>query len=139
MDAAVREDRVSPRGTLRLTAPPGLATHHLEVLTRGFLERYPDVRLDLQLTHRMVDLVEEGVDVALRVTEPEDSSLVARFIAPVPILAVAAPRYLKARGTPTTPRDLRNHDCLVDTNFRDQQRWRFRVGGRAITVAGRGR
>ena len=134
LEASVREDIAAPRGPLRVTAPPGLASHYLHVMTKDFLERYPEVTLDLDLTHRMVDLVEEGIDVAIRVTDPRDSSLVARRIAPAPIIAVAAPSYLRQRGTPKKPADLRDHDCLVDTNFRDQQRWRFRIGDKNETV-----
>ena len=128
LEASLREDIAALRGPLRVTAPPGFASHYLDVLTKDFLARFPEVTIDLDLTHRMVDLVEENIDVAIRVTDPRDSSLVARRLAPAPILAVAAPSYLRRRGTPKTPSDLRDHDCLVDTNFRDQQRWRFRTG-----------
>jgi DNA-binding transcriptional LysR family regulator len=128
LEASLREAVAAPRGPLRVTAPPGFASHYLDVLTKDFLARFPEVTIDLDLTHRMVDLVEENIDVAIRVTDPRDSSLVARRIAPAPIVAVAAPSYLRRRGTPKTPTDLRDHDCLVDTNFRDQQRWRFRTG-----------
>jgi DNA-binding transcriptional LysR family regulator len=76
------------------------------------------------------------MEAFLRVTAPRDSSLVARRIAPAPIIAVAAPSYLRQRGTPKNPADLRDHDCIVDTNFRDQQRWRFqsRTGNKTETV-----
>jgi DNA-binding transcriptional LysR family regulator len=134
LEASLREGLAAARGTLRVTAPPGLASHHLDVMTKDFVERFPEVTIDLDLTHRMVDLVEENIDVAIRVTDPRDSSLVARRIAPVPIVAVAAPSYLGRRGTPKKPADLRNHDCLVDTNFRDQQRWRFRKGKKTETI-----
>jgi DNA-binding transcriptional LysR family regulator len=133
LEASVREGVAAPCGLLRITAPPGLASHYLDVITRDFLARFPEVTIDLDLTHRMVDLVEENIDVAIRVTDPGDSSMVARRIAPVPIIAVAAPSYLRRRGTPTKPADLREHDCLVDTNFRDQQRWRFVTGDRSKT------
>jgi len=135
LEASVREGVAAPRGRLRVSAPPGLASHYLHVMTKDFISRYPDVSIDLDLTHRMVDLVEENIDVAIRVTEPRDSSLVARRIAPVSIVAVAAPSYLRCRGTPKKPTDLREHDCLVDTNFRDQQRWRFQWKGKAETIA----
>jgi DNA-binding transcriptional LysR family regulator len=134
LEASVREGVVAPRGLLRITAPPGLASHCLDVITKDFLARFPEVTIDLDLTHRMVDLVEENIDVAIRVTDLGDSSLVARRIAPVPIIAVAAPSYLRRRGMPRKPADLREHDCLVDTNFRDQQRWRFVTGDKSETV-----
>ena len=138
LEASVRQDVAAPRGLLRVTAPPGLASHYLDVMTKDFLARFPEVTLDLDLTHRMVDLIEDNIDVAIRVTAPRDSSLVARRIAPVSIVAVASPDYLRRRGTPKKPTDLRDHDCLVDTNFRDQQRWRFRPrrsGGKTETVS----
>jgi DNA-binding transcriptional LysR family regulator len=134
LEASLRESVAAPRGPLRVTAPPGLASHYLDVMAKDFLAHFPEVTLDLDLTHRMVDLIEENIDVAIRVTDPRDSSLVARRIAPVPILAVAAPSYLRRRGTPKKPTDLRDHDCLVDTNFRDQQRWRFRTGDKTETI-----
>jgi len=133
LEASLREAVAAPRGPLRITAPPGFASHYLDVMTKDFLVRFPEVTLDLDLTHRMVDLVEENIDLAIRVTDPRDSSLVARRIAPAPIIAVAAPSYLRRRGTPKNPTDLRDHDCLVDTNFREQQRWRFRTRDNAKT------
>jgi DNA-binding transcriptional LysR family regulator len=138
LEASLREDLAAPRGALRVTAPPGFASHYLDVMTKDFIERYPEVTIDLDLTHRMVDLVEENIDVAIRITEPRDSTLVARRIAPVSIVAVASPSYLGRRGTPKTPADLRDHDCLVDTNFRDQARWHFRKGQKTETIAVRG-
>jgi DNA-binding transcriptional LysR family regulator len=138
LEVSLREGIAAPRGPLRITAPPGFASHYLDVMTTDFIAQFPEVTLDLDLTHRMVDLVEENIDVAIRVTDPRDSSLVARRIAPAPILAVASPDYLSRRGTPKKPADLRDHDCIVDTNFRDQQRWRFRSsgsGGKTETVS----
>ena len=135
LEVSLREGIAAPRGPLRITAPPGFASHYLDVMTTDFIARFPEVTLDLDLTHRMVDLVEENIDVAIRVTDPRDSSLVARRIAPAPILAVASPDYLRRRGTPKKPADLRDHDCIVDTNFRDQQRWRFRSSGKTETVS----
>jgi DNA-binding transcriptional LysR family regulator len=138
LEVSLREGIAAPRGPLRITAPPGFASHYLDVMTTDFIARFPEVTLDLDLTHRMVDLVEQNIDVAIRVTDPRDSSLVARRIAPAPILAVASPDYLRRRGTPKKPADLRDHDCIVDTNFRDQQRWRFRSsgsGGKTETVS----
>ena len=134
LESLMRDERLALRGTLRITAPPEFVAMYLHLMTTAFLERHPEVCIDLDLTHRMVDLVEEGIDLAIRATDPDDSSLVARRIVPSPILALASPSYLAARGEPETPSDLLQHACLVDTNFRDQQRWRFEVDGRAVTV-----
>ena len=91
LEASLREGVAAPRGPLRVSAPPGLASHYLEVMTKDFIERYPDVTIDLDLTHRMIDLVEENIDVAIRVTDPRAASLGARRLAPVARVAVAAP------------------------------------------------
>lgn len=138
MEGALHDDHAEPRGHLRVTAPPGLAATYFAHITTGFVARYPDVTMELDLTHRLVDLVGEGIDVAIRVTDPQSSTLIARRLAPAPIVAVASPAYLAANKRPRRPRDLLTHDCLVDTNFREQQRWRFRVGGRVESVTVRG-
>jgi DNA-binding transcriptional LysR family regulator len=135
LDATVRESTLSLRGTLRITAPPGFASRYLPVMTTDFVAAHPHVALDIDLTHELVDLVEREVDVAIRVTAPRDSALIARKIAPAPIVAVAAPAYLERRGTPRRPSDLARHDCIVDTNFRNQHRWRFHHRGRSETVS----
>lgn len=138
LEASVKEERAALEGLLRVTAPPGLADRYLAALTTDFHVAHPGVVIELDLTHRLVDLVEGGIDVAIRVTEPQDSSLIARKLAPAPIVAVAAPAYLKRRGQPRTPSDLREHDCLVDTNFRDQPRWRFWGSRKPLSLAVRG-
>lgn len=134
LEASLRDDQVAPRGTLRVTAPPGFVQAYLDDMTTRFVERYPEVTMDLDLTHEMVDLVAREIDVAIRVTDPRDSALVARKLAPSPLLAVASPDYLAERGTPRRPGDLARHDCIVDTNFRDQGRWRFSTRGKRETV-----
>lgn len=138
VEASLADDNVQPRGHLRLTAPPGLMARYRSLFTTEFAARFPEVSLDIDLTHRLVDLVEEGFDVAIRVTVPEDSSLVARRLAPAPIVAVASPAYLKRRGTPRKPADLKQHDCLIDSNFRELGRWPFRQRGKVEVVEVRG-
>lgn len=134
LESSLRDEQGALRGELRVTAPPGLADRHLHELSASFLEAHPDLRIDLDLTHRMVDLVEEGVDLAIRMTEPRDSALIARRIAPAPVIAVAAPDYLQEWGEPESPEALTEHACLVDTNFRDQGRWPFEIDGRIRSV-----
>lgn len=134
LEASVHEDNVAPRGQLRVTAPPGFASVYWAMMTTDFCAIYPEVTMDLHMTHRMVDLVEEGFDVAIRVTEPQDSSLIARRLAAAPLKAVAAPSYLNAHGTPSRPEDLRHHDCLIDSNFRDRGRWHFEQEGERVVV-----
>lgn len=134
-ESQLRSGRDALEGTLRVSAPPGLASRYLHELTAGFVANHPSVRIDLDLTHRMVDLVEEGVDVAIRVTEPQDSSLIAQKLILAPIVLVGAPSYLRSNGSPRSPEGLKDHQCLVDSNFRDQQRWRFLVAKKPVTVA----
>ena len=138
MEASLHDDDVSPRGELRVTAPPGLVDAYLPLMATQFTDCYPEVTLDLHLSHRMIDLISEGIDVAIRVTEPRDSSLVARKLAPAPIVAVASRRYIDAHGRPRKPADLRRHPCLVDTNFREKNRWRFETksGKQTVSVSG---
>lgn len=144
LDSSVRAQSDSFGGVLRVTAPPGFAARYLNVLTSEFRQDHHGVSIDLHLTYRMVDLIQEGFDLAIRVTDPEDSTLVARKLSSAPVVAVASPAYLARRGTPSLPEDLVRHDCLVDTNFRDQQRWKFHddrngrdeKGERTVRVSG---
>ena len=133
-EAQLRADHVAPRGLLRVTAPPGFLSKFRTVVINEFLARFPAVELEIDLTHRMVDLVEERIDVAIRLTRPVDSSLIARKLAPAPLILVASPDYLARRGTPSDASELRDHDCLVDTNFRFQNRWP--VQGSVVEVSG---
>lgn len=134
MEADVRDEHVAPKGWLRVTAPPGFVHRHYDLVLTDFMARYPSIKLDLQLTHRMVDLVEQGFDVAIRVTAPVDSSLVARRLGPAPLVLVAAPAYLERAGLPVSAADLAGHACLVDSNFRDGARWRFETQDGLQTV-----
>lgn len=133
-EAQLRADHVAPRGLLRVTAPPGFLSKYRQVVISDFLKRFPEVELEIDLTHRMVDLVEERIDVAIRLTRPGDSSLIARRLAPAPLVLVASPTYLERAGVPSTPGDLAGHACLVDTNFRFRNRWP--VGGVVVEVGG---
>ncbi|MEM9071225.1 MAG: LysR family transcriptional regulator [Myxococcota bacterium] len=137
-ETQLKDDHVSLTGSLRVTAPPGLVSEERRVLVASFLRRYPRVSLDLDVTYRMVDLVEERVDVAIRVTQPRDSSLVARKLAPAEMVLVASPAYLSSSPPIHGPEDLRQHACLVDRNFGFQPRWPFVIGGRrqSVEVAG---
>ena len=120
---------MAPRGVLRVTAPPSFLSVHRERVIGDFLARYPEVALHLDLTHRMVDLVEEWVHVAIRPTRPDDSSLVARRLGPAPLVVVASPAYLERAGVPEFPAALAAHACIRDTNFRFHPRWPFRTQG----------
>jgi DNA-binding transcriptional LysR family regulator len=128
-----------PRGLLRVDAPVVLAEDCLAEPIASFLERYPDVRVEVTLNDRFVDLVEEGIDVAVRVASRlAGAGLVSRKLASDQTTLVASPAYLARRGTPREPEDLLRHDCLIYSLLKVAAEWRFRApgGGRQeITVA----
>ena len=115
-----------PRGHLRVSAPGYLGALHLAPLLGEFLKRHPAITLDLDLSNRLVDLVQERFDVAVRISAPTDSTLVARALAPCPTVVAATPDYLERRGTPREPADLVDHECLIYGLMRMPHEWRFR-------------
>jgi DNA-binding transcriptional LysR family regulator len=128
--------RAEPAGTLKVTTPLPIGVHLLAPALPRFRERHPKLSIDLRLGDRIVDLIEEGIDVAVRVGELGDSRLIARRLAPYRLCAFAAPAYLAKRGTPRHPEDLVQHDCV---NFRYQSSgrplpWPFRVGERTLEI-----
>lgn len=136
--AAVQTLDETPSGVLRVSAPPGAAAVFFGPLISSFIEKYPAVSLEVFSTSRYVDLVSEGVDVALRAGIIEDSGLIGRTLWNGDICAVAAPRYLAARGTPQAPEALAGHDCLLGMTgaMLPHKHWPLRDGGQ-VAVAGR--
>jgi len=119
-----------PRGVLRVNAPIAFAEDYLASPMAAYLERYPGVRIDLTLGDRTIDLVEEGIDVAIRITmKLKGAGLVARKLARDRMVLCAAPSYLARRGKPESPSDLLQHDCLVYSLLRSGDEWRFREPG----------
>ncbi|WNG47861.1 LysR family transcriptional regulator [Archangium minus] len=123
--AATRGATDAGRGTLRINAPVSFAQMYLAGPMARFLTTHPDTHVELVLSDRLVDLVEERVDVAIRITRLRDSNLVARKLATTSLHVCAAPVYLKHRGTPERPEDLLHHDCLRYTHLRAEDEWRF--------------
>lgn len=127
--------RVEPSGVLRLSAPLTFGVAHLSRLLPAFRNRYPKLRLDIDLSERMVDLVVEGIDVALRITREPSPHLVARQIAPMRFVLCASPMYLKKRGVPRHPSELSSHETLAYSYLSTGDSWEFsREGGRSVTV-----
>ncbi len=122
-DRCVTELQAAPRGHLRVDAPTSFGVLHLVPAITGFFCRYPEIDIDLSLTDRFIDLVDEGVDVAIRIGRLADSSLVARRIAPARRVICGSPGYLEAFGLPRTPDDLKQHRCLAYTNMTTAQDW----------------
>jgi DNA-binding transcriptional LysR family regulator len=111
-DAAVAAERVEPRGLLRINVPVVFGTRQIAPLLGEFAERYPKVTLELGLNDRLVDLAEEGWDLAIRIGKLSDSSMVARRLAPNRLVVCAAPAYLARHGKPHSVADLASHNCL---------------------------
>jgi len=127
---------VIPHGRIRLTAPMSFGTIRLAPLLARFAAEYPAITLEVQFTDRIVSLVEEGFDAAVRIGTLADTTLTARKLCSARVLVVAARAYLEARGEPLEPGDLTGHDCIIDTNFRDPHLWLFK-GAQKATVNGR--
>jgi DNA-binding transcriptional LysR family regulator len=138
LESSVR-DESGPSGALRVSAPVSFGAAELTPALLEFASAYPLVALDVSSTDRMVNLVEEGFDVAIRIGQLEDSSLIARKLAAVLIVTCAAPDHLARAGRPRTPEDLIEHEAILDTNAADPTVWRFGSGAARRDVRVRGR
>lgn len=139
-EASVSAGGVKASGHLRITAPAGFGRRHVAPLVPAFLAQHPDVSLSLNLSDRVVDIVNEGFDCAVRVGDLPDSSLVSVRLADNRRLCVAAPDYLKRAGTPKTPADLSRHQCLTLSSDASQTRgWAFLVDGQVTHLRPSGR
>lgn len=123
MDRTADELRASPRGPLRVTTTASFGACCLAPALGDYLTRYPEVRVDLSLSDRIVDLVEQGIDAAVRIGVLAPSALVARRLADVRFKLAAAPNYLAARGVPRRPEDLARHNCLTHPYGGWADRW----------------
>jgi DNA-binding transcriptional LysR family regulator len=121
-EAALASGQVEPQGLLRISAPIAFGRAHVAPVCRDLVSAYSRISIDLRLTDRMVDLIEEGIDVVVRIGPPKDSRLVMRKLIDDYRIVVASPGYLERRGTPMTPADLDGHDCVhyrgVGTHWR---------------------
>jgi len=123
-DRNVGRHQAEPTGTLRINAPMAFGTIEVAQWLPGFMARYPGVQVDLVCNDRMVDLIEDGFDVALRLARDlPDSTLVARRLATSKVLLVASPEYLRTHGAPSAPGDLAQHNCLVYTAATRANEW----------------
>jgi DNA-binding transcriptional LysR family regulator len=129
----------TPSGTLRVTTSLAFATHQLAPVLSEFLARHPLVQIELLPTDRVIDMVEEGIDVAVRIGRLADTSFMARKIGEDKRLICAAPSYLARHGTPQRPDDLARHNCIVSRDHTYLNRWSFRVDGRPVEIDVRGR
>ncbi|MGG8145785.1 LysR family transcriptional regulator [Klebsiella aerogenes] len=124
-ERSVERLRLAPAGTLRVSAPVSFGASIIAPLTASFLQAWPEVRVELDLTNRMVDLVDEGIDLAIRIGDVQRTDLVAKYLAPYRMAICAAPDYLARHGTPQTPADLAGHQCLSHTVWTARNEWRL--------------
>ena len=123
-----------PRGMLKVNAPTSFGVLHLGEAVADFMARYPDLKVELTLNDRFIDPIEEGVDVTIRIAVLQDSSLIARRLAPARRLLVAAPAYFERHGTPDAPSDLAHHRCLNYGHTTTLQRWQLIHGDATSNV-----
>lgn len=136
---SVGRQRLAPTGTLRLACPVVFGRLHIVPRLSAFLARHPEVAIDLVMNDGFTDLVEEGLDLAIRIGEITDPGLVARRIGTTRRVTVASPAYLATRGIPSRPADLAAHDCIVYSRLATGNRWVFSGEAGPVTVAVSGR
>jgi DNA-binding transcriptional LysR family regulator len=133
-ESAIAERAARATGHLMISAPAGFGRQHVAPLLPSFLAEHREVTADLNLSDRVVDVVGEGVDVAIRIANLTDSNLVGVKLAANRRVVVAAPAYLKRHGTPRTLADLGKHNCLPISSQGSQRGWTFQDGGKAVTL-----
>ena len=133
-EAEIASTRTAPRGQLRVHAFPTFAVDHLSAALPDFLARHPRISFDFLVTNRAVDLLAENIDVALRVGQLSNSTMVARRIAALTQVVCASPKYLVRHGRPLQPSDLRKHACLTLSHFPGANKWTFRRKDVSIEV-----
>lgn len=137
-EATVRSMTSNPSGVLRVNVPVSFGQRHVIPRMPEFMRAYPNVKLDIMLLDRQVDLVAEGVDVAIRIGILDDSSLIARRLGDSPRLLVASKSYLQKHGRPNHPDELKNFDCLVYSLLSTGNIWHFLHQGKEFTVGVKG-
>lgn len=134
----VNQLQSTPFGVLKVTAPVAFGRLHIAPAAVEYLARYSSVKLDMRITDRMIDLVDEGYDLAIRIPRTPDPHLVGHRLAPVRRVLCATPEYFKRYGIPSTPQELQRHNCLEHTRFGSRGEWRLQSAGRETVVPIRG-
>ena len=135
-EGSAEGERTRPSGRLVISAPIGFGRLHVGPVVSQYLARYPEAAADLRLTDRVVNLVEDGVDLAVRIGHLPDSTLVARHVGEMRRIVVASTAYLRQRGEPGTPEAISAHDTIQFGPSMSAPEWRFVDGGRDIRVVG---
>jgi DNA-binding transcriptional LysR family regulator len=136
-EAELHAEQTEPQGRLSVTAPVLFGTRHVTNGVTAFVQRYPKVNVEVRLSDRVINLLEEGLDVGIRIGDLEDSSLIARPVGAMRRVTVAAPSYLEQRGTPEQPQELTGHNCIRFSRTGGSV-WTFSVNGkpRSVSVTG---
>ncbi|MBT3305841.1 MAG: LysR family transcriptional regulator [Alphaproteobacteria bacterium] len=137
-EQAITQLHGEPRGLLKVNASTYFAREHIEPLIPDFLARYPELRIQLTLSEQFVDLIEEEVDVAIRIGQLPDSTLIARKLGSAQRMVVGSPSYLALHGTPRNPDELKDHNCIILSTATSLNQWEFKGpdGPRRIEVRG---
>lgn len=133
-DTAISRLHQEPRGKLKISAPVAFSTMHVASALPDFMACYPDLTVDLTISDRLVDLAEEGYDIALRISREPGQNLVARQLAPIRRMICASPAYLARRGMPLAPADLVRHNCLSYTFLDTQEVWHLKGGDGDVAI-----
>lgn len=139
LEASVQDNEISPRGHLVISASVNFGETYLTDAVGKFLEKYPGISIDVRLSDRFVNIVEEGFDLAVRLGDLQDSTLIARKLAETGIVLCATPQYFDKHPAPEKPIDLAQHDCIIDTNFTGGDQWPFLINGEKKTIRVHGR
>ncbi len=134
LDSVMRSSSINPTGELHVAAPVTFAEMHLMPVVSRYASRYPDVTVKLDLTDRFVDLVEERIDLAIRIGELSDSSLVARKLGEASMQLCASAEYLAEHGEPVEPGQLADHWCVLDSNYPGGNNWKLGSGDNPVSV-----
>ena len=124
--AQLHDMKEAPKGVLRIGAPLSFGHMHLLPVFSGFAKKYPDVKMDISLEDRKVDVIAEGYDVVIRIGALKDSSLIARHLGDCPVYLVASPEYIKKHGSPASPADIKNHRFIAFALLGGSVEWRYK-------------
>ncbi|WP_392553514.1 LysR family transcriptional regulator [Orbus wheelerorum] len=127
-EAIIHAKKIDPVGRLRVNVPVSFGVLNLAPLWQKFINKYPNIELDITLSDRVVNILEEGYDLAIRIGMLESSSLIARKLTSTRIIAAASPQYLMQHGTPSHPNELKQHNIILYSHWAKDERWEFWQG-----------
>ena len=130
-EASVGVGNLKPSGTLRVAAPASFGRMHILPAMKGFMNEYPNLKIDLKLSDTIVDLVEGGFDIAIRNSQLKDSTLIAKKLVNDRRILCASPEYISKYGSPASPMELRDHNCITLLNL---DHWAFKGGNETLNI-----